>query len=189
MRWFLLPSEAQLQLMGQPITRVTPPFQPRNFQPVREVVREERVGHCPGEVGGDQQSQGAERPKTRSVAVDVESGSRIKKEEDVIEAEVFVGSREDRSFLARSRPASHGVATAAAHNGDLGPSNVIGTSSAAVEASDVNTDAGGPEVQSIETEQQQTSVPLTVGKARLTQLPAFHCPPKRLMKPTIEASS
>ena len=185
MRWFLLPSEAQLQLMGQPITRVTPPFQPRNFLPAREVVREERVGHYPGEVGGDQQSQGAERPKTRSVAVDVESESQIKKEKDVIEAEDFVGSCEDRSFLARSRPASHGVATAAAHNGDLGPSNVIGTSSAAVEAAD----AGGPEVQSVETEQQQTSVPLTVGKARLNQLPAFHCPPKRLMKPTIEASS
>ena len=31
MRWFLLPSEAQLQLIGQPVVRATPVFEPRKY--------------------------------------------------------------------------------------------------------------------------------------------------------------
>ena len=31
MRWFLLPSEAQLQIIGQPVVRATPVFEPRKY--------------------------------------------------------------------------------------------------------------------------------------------------------------
>ena len=187
MRWFLLPSEAQLQLMGQPIARVAPPFQPRNYPsiPEREAVVEERIGHCPGEGDAVQ----SERPKAVSLAGDAKSGSRMKEEEGIIEAEVIDGSCEDRLLVART--ADRGADIAAVRDATLERDDVIGTGSAAVEASGMNsTTAGSPEVHSSEaTEKQQTSVPVSVGKTRLNQPPTFHCPPKRLMKPTIEASS
>ena len=179
--------------MGQPITRVTPPFQPRKYP-----VGEGEVG-CLGEghALSGRQPQSVESPAAVSVAVDGKNGSSMGEKENCVKTEVFASSCEghgEKSLLAKTT--NHAPSMTAVHGSTVELDSVLGTKLAAVtEASSVNGTAGNPETRSAANtsgkakEKQQVGVPVSVGKGTLNRAPTFHCPPKRLMKPTIEVRS
>ena len=69
MRWFLLPSEAQLCLMNETITKVTPPFQPRRYPSLKEE-------------GGSVVSQTRPLPGERDLSWKITGSSSLERQEN-----------------------------------------------------------------------------------------------------------
>ena len=219
LRWFLLPSEAQCYLLGQPLPAVIPPFQPRIY-PSRQLDCTQPTNT----VYPDRSREAVERDDTVSLSLNssfAASGNELQatsvKEHTnaSLEVQLQIGAcgesheQEENSTCSNkesSHSSCHGIGTCTKLSTSVtkrqnGSKVVSGANSKTVNerAAYSHCVSAVDEVHSREgdrhpcrcsseavKESREEDVEDCHMETKVDGKPKFHCPPKRIMKPTIE---
>ena len=192
MRWFMLPSEAQLLLMGQTLSRATTPFQPMTY-PQEGRGEGGGGGGSWGHVNGDDSSLRGERIDAGSNESPAGvTNSLMEEHEAVTEHGDNSGIREKENLPAvveltqnhilsfETADINYSTTDISEERGQGGRHTLTTTDNGKLLAHkclncfNVQEDGGGKVTDVSEPEE-------TSGKK-----PRFHHPPKRILKPTIE---